>query len=822
MNRTIHILILLFLIFGLESYAQKTTVKGKVIDFQTKEPVAFASVNFQDSKIGTTTNIKGEYLIDTYYIKDSLLVSSIGFFPTAKRVIPDVEQILNFELKEAEYELTEIVIKAGKVINPAHEIFKNIIANKNINNREKLDAYEYEIYNKVEIDVQDPNEKFINFILWRPIDFVFDNIDSISEENPFLPAFISETVSEFYYRKEPNASKEIVKATEISGFQNESISRLLGDMYQNVNIYDNQIVVFDRSFVSPLSNQGLLNYRYYLADSASIDGKWCYKLLFQPRRKQELTFDGYFWVNDTTYAIKEIEATIPKDANINFVTDLKVHQKYSEVEPEVWMLTHDQLKMNARFLMPHNAKYQKFVGRKNTTYDKFIINKPREDSLYKEEPRVLVLDSAEDRSLEEWEEIRHIPLSISEASIYSMVDSVKKSKYYKNWADLLRGYYRVGYIEFGPYFSTYSYNSIEGDRFRLGARTSKLLNPDLRVNTYAAYGLFDEEWKYGLSARFFPKRTPRQFVKLSYKKDLEQLGAGSQALGTDNLLSSAGRRTTGNLMNGVEEYLGLYQRTWNEKITSTLQFQHRKIWTPSTGDLVFKKLNESDFVEEIESLTIAEISLGTHFSYKESFIESQFSRTSLGSNFPMLDVQYNYGIKGFVGSQYEYHKTVVGVSQKVRLGIYGTSRYNVSAGKIWGDLPYPLLELHNGNETYFFNDFSFNLMNYYEFASDQYVSAFAEHHFQGLFFNKLPAIRKMMLREVVSAKAVYGTLDTKTQNEMILPLGLSSLHEPYMEVAVGIENILTALRIDAIWRLNYLDNPGAIPFGIRAKLQVGF
>jgi hypothetical protein len=811
---------LYFILFVNFVFAQKTIVKGKVFDIETNEPLPFVSVSFKDSKIGTITDINGNYAIETYYIKDSLEVSCVGYLPISKKIKKDIEQTIDFPLKKMQYQIQEIVIKPSNEENPAHAIFRNIIANKDINNREKLEAYEYEIYNKVEIDIDDVKEKLVNFFLFRPIKFVFNNIDS-TEEKPFLPAFLSETVSDFYYRKTPKSSREFVRATKISGLQNESVSKLLGDMYQNVNIYDNQIVVFDKSFVSPISNQGLFHYHYYLVDSAYHGNKWCYKLIYKPKRKQELTFEGYFWVNDTTYAIKEIEAEIAKDANINFITNLKVKQSYEEVEPEVWMLKNDQLKVNARFLMAHNGKYQKFIGRKSTHYDSFIINQPREDTLYKGEPRIVVADTASFLSVQQWNQIRQVELTKNEAAVYEIIDSVKKTSYYKLSTDILRGFYRVGWVEFGPYASTYSYNAIEGDRWRLGMRSSNNFSKNLRINTYVAYGTRDSAFKYGFSARWFPTRTPRQYFKLSIKQDLEQLGAGNQLLANDNLLTSASRRTAGNRLNGIKEYLFLYERTWNERFTNNIQFFHRTNWP--LGELIYEKTNEQGNVENVNQIITAEFISNTHLSYKESFLETPFNRVSIGSIYPVVDLQYGYGVKGFFGSQYEYHRTKIMLTHRIRLGIYGTFKYVFTAGRIWGTVPYPILELHSGNENYFLYDFSYNLMNFYEFVSDRYVSGHLEHHFQGLFFNKIPLLRKMMLREVITAKSVYGYLDPATNSTMLLPANIYTLEKtPYVEVSAGVENIFSMLRIDAIWRLTHLQNPEAIPFGIRAKLQIGF
>ncbi|MCB0760811.1 MAG: carboxypeptidase-like regulatory domain-containing protein, partial [Flavobacteriales bacterium] len=439
---------------------QKTLVSGKVIDAETKEPIPFAHVHFKNSKIGTSSDVNGNYSIETYYATDSLIASFIGYKDNIQPVKKDKAQSLDFYLSVGAVELGTAVVKATNEENPAHQIIRAILQNKDINNREKLEAYEYELYNKVEFDLNNLTEDFTNRKVFKPIDFVFENLDSTGQK-AYLPIFMTETMSNYYYRKEPKAQKEIIEATQVSGIENNSVSQFLGDMYQNVNIYDNNIIVFGKSFVSPISNSGFGFYRYYLMDSAYVDNKWCYLIKFQPRRKQELTFDGEFWVNDTTFAIKEVEAKIAGDANINFVQDLWVKQTYDEVEPEIWMLTEDHLVIDFNIA----KKTMGFFGRKTSTYRKFKFDEPRSDDFYTGLSDIIVADDANERGDEFWEERRHIELTDSEVAVYQMVDSLQTIPQFQSVADVITlfisGYKVMGWFEFGPYYTLYSFNPIE-------------------------------------------------------------------------------------------------------------------------------------------------------------------------------------------------------------------------------------------------------------------------------------------------------------------------------------------------------------------------
>jgi hypothetical protein len=279
-------LFLLILVFNASisfSNAQNTKVSGKVVDAISREPLPFINVVFKGTTAGTTTDFDGNYTVSTDKPSDSLIFTYIGYDRLAVKIKRGETQQLNIGLNASTVALKEVVIKPGE--NPAHAILKKVINNKPLNDREKLDYYQYEVYNKIEFDINNINDKFKKSAVIKPFKFVFDNIDSSNiAEKPSLPLFLSESISELYYRKKPKVTKEVIKATKVAGVDNESVSQFTGDLYQNVNIYDNAILVFGKNFTSPVSDAGLFFYRYYLIDSMIVDGKYCYQIQFKPKR----------------------------------------------------------------------------------------------------------------------------------------------------------------------------------------------------------------------------------------------------------------------------------------------------------------------------------------------------------------------------------------------------------------------------------------------------------------------------------------------------------------------------------------------------------
>lgn len=799
--------------------AQKTVVSGKVTDAETGEPMPYVNVNFVGTKSGTITDFDGNYLLETYYASDSLRASFIGYTPLSKKVKIDATQVINFELSVSSVALGVAEIEAKDEENPAHPIIRNIQRNKKINNREKLDAYEYELYNKVEFDLNNLTEEFKERKIFKPFQFVFDNVDS-TEEKTYLPIFMTENLSEFYYRKNPKTAKEVIMATKVSGVENKSISQFLGDMYQNVNIYDNNIIVFGKSFVSPISNMGFGFYNYYLMDSTFIDNKWCYQIKFLSKRKQELTFEGEFWVNDTTYAIKEVEASIAEDANINFVHELRVRQEYDEVEDEVWMLTRDELLVDFNL----TDRTMGFYGRKTTTYKDFTINTPREDDFYKGISDIIVSENATEKGDSFWEEKRHIDLTENEVKVYQMVDSLKEVPQFRTIADVIQlmvnGYYIRGNFEYGPYFTLYSFNPVEGHRFRLGGRTSNEFSTNVMLEGYAAYGLRDNRFKYGGGITWMLSKQPRMVFGISGKRDVEQLGQAPGAFQQDNVLSSIFRRNPANKLTDVIEAKSYFEREWFYGLSNKLIFTHRTL--APLGALRYERFNDFRQLVPVKDLTTSELTFYTRFAYKEKYLSGEFERISLGTKYPTLEAAYSLGLKGVLGADYEYEKLVLRVKDKIRFGPLGYAKLWVEAGRIWGNLPYPLLQLHQGNETFFYDESAFNTMNFFEFVSDEWVSGSFTYHADGLFLNKIPLMRKLKWREVATIKGVVGNFDPSNEQYLVRPAETQTLSKPFFEAALGIENIFKFLRIDGLWRLSYLDNPDIVKFGIRAKFQFDF
>ncbi len=797
--------------------AQKTIVHGIVLD-ENDEPLSFVNVAFKRSTVGTVTDFDGTYYIETLKPTDTLVASSMGYGRVSFRVEKFQEQKIDFRLKQVTLEIEEVTVMPGE--NPAFAILRNIYEHKKINNPDRMDSYQYKSYNKLRLDLNNINDEFKNRVLIRQFEFVFEHMDSSEMFGKnYLPILMLESVTRYYYQKSPPVNKEVIEAFRISGDMNNTISQFSGKMYQRLNVYDNFMQLFEPGFISPIADFGKFYYKYHLEDSALIDDSWCYQIAFQPKRKMERSFYGYFWVADTSWAIKKVQLRVSADVNINYMNDMVAINEYQKLNDSTWFLKNEEIFIDFNI----RDKSYGFFGHKFSSYEDVRFNIPVPDEIRKEFTNTIVLEDSLDRDESYWTSNRPDGLSLEEEKVYQMVDSVKNVKAFKTIygiAELLMDYYYVvGPVEFGPYYTFYSNNPIEGHRFRVGGRTSNNFSSKLRLGGHVAWGSKDKRWKFGVFSEYMFDRNPRMMAGVSYYHDMRQLGKSDNAFLDDNILSTILRRRPNYKLTMVNQYNMFYEREWFQGFSNNLRFTRQVIY--STPYVRFEVSDGNGTISQ-ESLISSEFTLNFHFAYNEKYLLGKFERQSLGSIYPMLDLDLSWGPKGLFGSQYEYYKVKARIYDKIEADPVGYFKYWVTAGKIFGDLPYPLLELHEGNETYAYDVYAFNMMNYYEFVSDRWVSLTAEHHFQGFFLNRIPLIRWLEFREVVSARFLMGRISEVNKNVMVFPPGLTYLSEPYMEGSIGIENILKLIRIDASWRFSYKDHPGIQNFGFRIGVWLQF
>ncbi|MEM6297374.1 MAG: DUF5686 family protein [Bacteroidota bacterium] len=822
--------------FILSTFAQTPTViTGKVTDNETGDAIPFAHVFFEGLGIGSVTNFDGFYeLSTTESVLDSVTVSYVGYTTKKFLIQPNQTQTLNVRLNPESAILDEVVIVAREYENPAWAILRNVVDNKAKNDKRKLEGYQYDSYNKIEIDVDNITEKFKKRKVVQQIISVVDSIQSMVGEDgkPILPVFISESVSEFYYRKNPIKTKERILKTRVKGIGIEDgsiVSQLIGSTYQDYNFYENWMTFTDKDFVSPIADSWRAFYDYKLIkEHILVDSIPCARIEFSPRSPQDLAFTGTMWITEDDFALKQIDITVGKSANLNFIEKIKLQQSYARVIQEAdtaWLPAKTRLLIDVGEIRDDWAG---MLAKVYSSNDSFVINQPKPNKFFEEEVEV-----AEDFRLSDdafWEAERPEALTPEERNMYRAVDTIKNLPMVKTYIEIadifINGYKKVGKLDVGGYIYAYANNNIEGNRFQLKVRTNADFSKKLILFGSGVYGTRDRRFKYSGGFTYLFARKPWTKFGSSYTKDIQQVAFFTEDFRNSNNHLFKATTRWGDLDNNrpfLHEERDVFAQTDIVRgVTQKVSLRNQE-FDPL---FAFEFLDPKDLDTRRNRFTTTELSFETRISFREHFVFTENDRISLGSgDRPVFTFRYTLGMDDFLGSDLSYQKFDMRVDHAFRLGLFGRTEYRVSAGYIPSTVPYPLLRTHLGNESIIFNAASFNLMDYFEFVSDTYASVRLVHRFEGFFFNRVPLFRKLKWRSFVESNVLFGGVrdenialipETDAAENPIPTFGTLG-NAPYVEISYGIENIFKFIRVQALHRLTYLEGRNASPFGVKVS-----
>lgn len=824
---------LLFLFFSTLVLAQ-TKVSGEIKD-AFGEPVAFANVIFKDSNEGTITNEEGRFYLESDENYSTVAFSFVGYQTKEITLAQRSTYKLVVVLEEEASSLDEVVVYSGKQSkknNPAIDILRKIWENRRENGVKKFKQYTYDKYEKLEFDINTIDSNLIKSKVFKGMEFIFDQTDTSNiTGNTYLPIFINEAFSKVYGDNELNEEKEVLEGNKNSGFDNNNtLIAYLKDLYSEYDVYDNYLKFFDKAFTSPLSRTGIDVYNYVLLDSAYRDNKWCYNIVYYPRRKNELTFKGDFWVNDSTWAIKEINLQASKSANLNWVREVYIEQEFDVLNDSIFLITRDYFMSDFSFRKKEEA--QGIYGKRTTLYNDYEFDIPKDKKFYSGQVDPYQFE-VYNRPDDFWEERRLENLSKDEKGVYKMLDTLKTVRRFKTLYNvgsvLASGYYEVDNFDVGPVFSIFGFNEAEGLRIRLGGRTYFSQNDRWRLEGFGAYGFKDDRFKYGISGKYLLDRKSRLIVFGGNRRDVEQTGASltnstdvlGRSLASSSLVSVGAndRLTRINLSTfGLE-----VEPSKNFNIRLTGSYRTLKSAT-ETFKIDYKVFEDGVDTGEIkDEIKQSEIELS--FSYTPSRKTSGYGveRTVINTGeFPTFFLGYTKGLKGIMNGDFDYERLQALYVQPWNIGGIGRLYSTVEVGKTFGEVPLSLLNPIPGNQTYFSVYNSFSQLDYYEFVSDTYASVHLLHNFGGRIFSRIPWIRTLNLREIVGVRAVYGEISQGNIDLNASNIVYKSPEDIYWEWSVGVGNIFKIFQLDFNFRGNYLENPEARPFGVTGTFRFVF
>jgi hypothetical protein len=852
----------------------KTRVKGVVTDAVTGEPLPFVNISFVDKNIGTTTDFNGKYSIETNWGSDKLQASFLGYEAQQKSVVIGSNQTIDFKLESTSIKVQEVTVKAGKQRyknkeNPAVLLIEKVIANRDKNRKEGFEHYQYDKYEKLRLDLNNITEEFTSRKAFKKFAFMWEYIDT-SEVNgkPYLPLYLTEKKSKVFMRNTPASSKEFEYAKKSVGFQEfmdeEGIGYFLDKIYQDIDIYDNSIQLMEKDFVSPISVFALTTYKYFIMDTSLVDGVKCIKLAFQGRNPADLAFRGDLWVAmDSSYAVKQVKMNITRSANINFVSDLEIDQVFNHSDSLGWYIVRDQMTIDYNLLNSKMGMY----GQKTVSYTDVRVNEPAPDTVWARAGNLITFEGAAEQNEAFWQAERHEELNKNEQGVYTMTKQMKELPAFKRAMNILflliSGFYEVGPVDIGPLYSLISANQVEKWRFRFGVRTNQKLSKKFMLEAYGAYGLdkrIDRRIKFGFGGSYYFSRRPYHQIDVEFQRDIKMPGQDLMIATDDNIFLSF-RTGVANLMIYFDSYRVNYSKDWDFGLGAGLSLEHRRIMP--AGALTFDPMNELH--NNPREVATNEIGVSLRYSPNARYYEGRSKRVPIKNKNPIIEASYTYGMPGVLGSNYEFHKIGLRVFKRSFMGPFGFGDTQFEGGYMFGSVPFPLLFIHKGNQTFFQDPNSFNLMNWFEFVSDKYISLDYYHHFNGALFNKIPFLAKLKWRETIGVKGIWGDVGERNNpdatnfsgdpnrifefptrekrnddGELVRDAnGDVQIQEvthtlrsmPYVEASFGIENIFKVISVDVVKRFTYL-NHGNVPslgpykegrgWGVKVRFAIRF
>jgi len=837
--------LILLLICSNPAFAQTTSVQGVVTDSVTGKPIEFATVRFDGTTIGRLTDEGGRFSISNRTQHNTVTVSLMGYETRTITVSTNQQTKLEIKLKAPGVQLGEIVIKPGgekysKKNNPAVELIKKVIANKNERLVTSQDYYMNEEYDRLLFSL---NDYKADHGLFKKMKFLNKYIDTSKiDEKPILPFSIRETMSNVYYRKQPKGTRRVVTAYRNEGIDQdmntESIDGIVEELFRDIDIRENRITLMMSDFVSPLSSVNSVDfYKWYIIDTVAIDNDRFINLGFVPFNTRDVGFMGNIYVKaDTTYAVKRVSFRVPSKINVNYLDEMLVTQEFSQLTPDLWIPEKTLMAMDLSLY----GLGRIYVERERT-FENYIFNLPV-DAAFANPAPVIYLADYKKRPDEFWNSNKNV-FENKDFGMNDMVAEIRKSNKFLDLSFKAASIFTSGYVatnkneeknklDIGTTQTFYSYNHIEGNRLRLTLATTKNLHRHLFLYGYGAYGTKDNKLKYYGEAtwsfntkQYHKDEFPRHNLTFAYKYDINTIGQRYLQAERDNILMSLRAKRYNNMT-----YNRMTEVSYLKELHNGFSYSvyGKNFKENPAGDLRFEYLNENGDVIQRRDMRSTVVGASLRWATKEKFFQQRRKRRGLPSDGFIFTLSHDIGLKGVMGGEYHYNKTTLEIDKEFWIAPYGRLGISLRGEKLWGEAPFPLLITPNANSSITIQRGSFYLLRALEFINDEQLSWDMSYQMGGWLFNRIPVIKWFKLKEVVGFRGFWGRLSKKndpTHNHSLLlfPADVYRMsNEPYMEYSVGVQNILQFFRLDYVRRINYLDHKNIEKGGFRISFEMSF
>ncbi|CAL2090923.1 DUF5686 and carboxypeptidase-like regulatory domain-containing protein [Tenacibaculum sp. 190524A02b] len=814
-------------------------VSGVVVD-EDDNPIPYVNVLFANSTIGTTTNDYGEFELNSVKDQSTLSFELMGFQEKNIALKQNKSQYIKVILNEDSMNLDEVIIvkkpkkRLKKKDNPAYRILREIWKRKKRNGLDLVANYEYEKYSSRELGFGNMDSMFIKKVLRNKYDemkgIVRQNYDN---DTYYMPVELIEKVEKVYGSNSLKLIRKDMEALRETGIHQlgKYVARAT-NVFKEINVYKDEIPILDKTFVSPIATSGFGSYDYVLSDSIQIGKNKEYTIHFFPRQKGDLVFKGYFKVVDKNFTLSTIEMEILKEVNLNFVRDLSIHKTFELKNDSIYLPQKNIYKGEFTFLTKDKKEKSIYLVKKEA-YSNYIFDKKRSRAFY-ENQLIQVSKNQFKKKKEYWQAKQDSSGKETLALVVKAKTSTKIKRVTGTIFTLSDGYFTpITGIQLGNLFTTTARNDIEGLRIRLGFRTFKTNDDRFRLLGFGAFGFKDNTFKYGFEARYLLTAHPRITVGAAYLNDVEQMGF--TRFNEQNLIPQPDKGPKAVFVRGDNFFLSKVKKEMLrfdvevfKNLNIGLKMARERISSADTKRFSMAFFNENRGIVEDKTTDV----------YSDLYVSYQPGRQVDGFGVdrilgPKLHskilINYKKAYKNVFGGNVAYSKLSLLYNQPIHLGKFGVLDATLIMNKTFGKTPLSVLTAVASNQTYFLTPNTFALLDYYDYVADSSVETHLEHHFNGLLMNRIPLIKKLGLRSLLTFRTVYGSISEKNKR-----INKSSIRyaapnkKPYYEYGIGIENIgygnLRPLRVDFIWRSDFTNINGPISpkFGIRVGFKTSF
>lgn len=864
--------------FGMDMAAQVT---GRVIDARSRKGLDYVNVYYEGKQVGDQTDETGHFAVREDSTWNELTVSTMGYVTQKVRLRPGHKKNLLIRLVPEPRELQSVTVTAQKrkysrKNNPAVELMRKVIAHKRMNDLHSKDYFSYSKYEKMTVSLNEFTDKIFDVEEGKRWAFLKDHVEYCKETGKLiLPLTVDEALSTTFWKKDGKTEKTLIKAKNSKGINElintgELITTTLKDVFTDVNIYDEECRLLQFRFKSPIANSAISFYRYYLQDTLAYAGDSVIDIGFLPNNQQDIGFSGHLYVmKDSTYQVRYCELNIPKRSDVNWVESMRINQEMETLPTGERVLTQNDMLIELK-VASWLQKLQ--VQRATRQFDYAFTEIPKQVFKHIKGTVFTEPDATMHTDNNYWNQYRKVELTESESKMDSFLDKITKMKGFKyimvGVKALIENYVETSdststnKFDFGPINTTISFNDYDKTRFRLSGFTTAHLNPHLFGSGYVAYGTRTKnlygraELVYSFNKKaYLTREFPKNNIHISYWDDVTSPFDKFVPTDKDNVFLAL-KSSRVDQFNHTQEFKLMYDREWYDgrKLTATFTRARNRgvdalFYQPLGTD---EAVNASgrmadltwDATKHLSALTTSELKLSMSFEPGATYVNTKQRRLKINKDAPILSVSHTMGLKGFLGGEYNYNVTEVGVYKRLYVPSgWGIFNVDLRGGIQWNKVPYPLLIHPAVNTSYIIMDNTFSLLSNLEFLNDRYAQCMIEWDLCGKIFNRVPLLNKLHWREFVGVNVLWGWLTDKNNpassnyrdSELFYFPGhflsdgtyemntqVMDRHTPYIELRLGIHNIFKLFHVEYVRRLTYLHNPETNRDGIRFMARVFF